>query len=242
MNVILEFVGLSGAGKSTVAEALLSSLRLRGYTCVHRHGIGGQGVPRPRHFTRLAAYFIRHPALLAGSLHLGRTAPRFTRSAFQEAIRFYVWSYRIAFGRKLGRDIIVLDQGIIQEAWGLVVRETGLEAAAILEATKEILGGARVTYALVYFDVDRDLAARRITGRTAGESRFDTMDQAAAQRLLEAHEPLLKELFRDAVATLGLPALRVDARRSVEDLVGQLLGFIEKLPCPRHATSAVSGE
>jgi thymidylate kinase len=241
LSLILEFVGLSGAGKSTVAEALLSRLRCQGYTCVHRHDIGGQGVPRPLHFSRLAAYFIRHPALLSGSFHLGRTAPRLTLSAFREAIRFYVWSYRVALGRKLGPDIVVLDQGIIQEGWGLVVRQTGLEPAAIVQATKEIVRGARVTYALVYFDVDRDLAARRIAGRTAGESRFDSMDQVAAQRLLETHEPLLKELLLDVAGTFGLPVLRVDARRSVDDLIEELVGFIEKLPAPRQPTSIVTG-
>jgi thymidylate kinase len=240
LSLILEFIGLSGAGKSTVAEALLSRLRLQGYTCVHRHDIGGQAVPRPLHFSRLAAYFIRHPALLSGSLHLGRSAPRLTLSGFREAIRFYVWSYRVALGRKLGPDIVVLDQGIIQEGWGLVVRQTGLEPSAIAQATKEIVRGARMTYALIYFDVDRDLAARRIAARTAGESRFDAMDQVAAQRLLEVHEPLLKELFRDVAETAGLPVLRVDARASVGALLDELVGFIEKLPVHRQPTSIVA--
>ena len=36
---------------------------------------------------------------------------------------------------------------------GLVVRETGLPAPEILGATKSIIAGARVGYALVLFDV-----------------------------------------------------------------------------------------
>ena len=82
---------------------------------------------------------MRHPGLLFGSVHLSRAAPGLTRSRFREAIRFHVWSYRLAVGRRLGPDILILDQGIIQEGWGLVVRETGLPAPEILAATKTSL-------------------------------------------------------------------------------------------------------
>jgi thymidylate kinase len=230
VSLILEFVGLSGAGKSTVAEALLSRLREQGYTCAHRHDIGGQGVPRVQHFARLAAHFVRHPGLFSGSIHLNHAAPAHNRSRFREAIRFYVWSYRLAVGRRLGPDILILDQGIIQEGWGLVVRETGLAGPAILAATKDIIAGARVSYALVYFDVDRDLAARRIADRSTGESRFDRMNQAEARRLLEMYEPLLQEMHSSVVSELRLPALRVDGSRSIEELVQEMVDFIGKLP------------
>jgi thymidylate kinase len=230
VSLILEFVGLSGAGKTTVAEALLHRLREQGYTCAHRHDIGGQGVPRARHFSRLAAHFMRHPGLFSGSVQLSRAAPGLTRSRFREALRFFVWSYRLAVSRRLGPDILILDQGIIQEGWGLVVRETGLPGPAILAAIKEIIAGARVGYALVYFDVDRDLAAHRIAGRSTGESRFDTMNQREARRLLESYEPLLQEMHSSVVKQLRLPELRIDGSRAIEELVQELVDFIGKLP------------
>jgi thymidylate kinase len=240
VSLILEFVGLSGAGKTTVAEALLHRLREQGYTCAYRHDIGGQGVPRIRHFSRLAAHFIRHPGLFSASVHLSRAAPGLTRSRFREAIRFYVWSYRLAIGRRLGPDILILDQGIIQEGWGLVVRETGLPAPAILAATKNLIAGARVRYALVYLDVDRGLAARRIAGRSTGESRFDTMNQVDARRLLESSEPLLQEMHSSVVNELRLAELRIDGSRTIEELVEELVDFIRKLPARSPAGTFVS--
>ncbi len=240
MSVILEFVGLSGAGKTTVAEALLHKLREQGYICAHRHDIGGQGVPRTRHFRRLAAHFMRHPGLFSASVHLSRAAPGLTRSRFREAIRFHVWSYRLAVGRRLNPDILILDQGIIQEGWGLVVRETGLPAPEILAATKSIITGARIGYALVYFDVDRDLAVGRIAGRSSGESRFDTMNQVEARRLLESYEPLLQEMHSSVVNELRLPELRIDGSRAIDVIVEELVDFIGKLPVRSPAGTSVS--
>jgi thymidylate kinase len=226
--LILEFVGLSGAGKSTTADALLERLRQRGYRCAHRHIIGGQELPRAEHFGRLGWYLLSHPRVLRAAARLGLLAARQTTSRLQEALRFHVWSYRLTLPRKLGSDIAVLDQGVVQDAWGLMVLQTGLDRTALEAAAKEVIRGALVPYALVYFQVDRETAIQRVAARSHGESRFDQVTQPEMGQLLDRYAPLLPMMYDTVLRSLNLPSLTVDASRPVEELVTEIAAFAEE--------------
>jgi thymidylate kinase len=225
--LVLEFVGLSGAGKSTAAEVLLERLRQRGYHCAHRHMIGGQELPRADHFRRLGWYLLSHPRVLQAAARLGIPATRQGSSRLREALRFHVWSYRLTLARKLGSDIVVLDQGVVQEAWGLMVRQTGWDRAALEVAVGDVIGQLQSRYALVYFEVDRPTAARRIAARSHGESRFDQMTQTEMGQLLDQSAPLLRAMYDTTVRVLNLPSLIVDGSRPVEELVTEIASFAE---------------
>jgi thymidylate kinase len=224
--LILEFVGLSGAGKTTTADALLERLRQRGYRCAHRRIIGGQDLPRVQHLRRLGWYLLSHPRVLQAAARLGIPAARQGWSRLRDALRFHVWSYRLTLARKLGSDITVLDQGAVQEAWSLMVLQTGLERTALEAAAQEVIRGA-VPYALVYFEVDSETAARRVAARLNGESRFDRMTQAEMGLLLDQFGPLLRTMYDTVRRSLNLPSLIVDASRPVEELVTEIASFAE---------------
>lgn len=234
--LILEFVGLSGAGKSTTADALLERLRQRGYRCAHRRIIGGQDLPRVQHFRRLGWYLLSQPRVLQAAARLGIPAARQGWSRLGDALRFHVWSYRLTLARKLGSDLTVLDQGPVQEAWSLMVLQTGLERTALEAAAEEVIRRAAVPYALVYFEVDRETATRRVAARLNGESRFDRMTQAEMGLLLDLYDPLLRTMYDTVRRSLNLPSLIVDARRPVEELVTEIASFAEaRLRQTRHS-------
>jgi thymidylate kinase len=126
-------------------------------------------------------------------------------------------------------DIVILDQGVIQEGWGLMLRQTGWNHDAVAAAALDVIAGVRAPYALVYFEVDRGVAAQRIATRKAGESRFDGMRRSEASQLLALHEPALRSLYEGAVRQLALPSLRVEAGKPIEELVGEISAFIDQL-------------
>jgi thymidylate kinase len=225
--LILEFVGLSGAGKSTIADALLQRLRQRGYRCAHRRIIGGQDLPRVEHFRRLGWYLLTHPRVLRAAARLGIPAVPQGWSRLRDALRFHVWSYRLTLARKLGTDITVLDQGAVQEAWSLMVLQTGLERTVLEAAAEEVIREAAVPYAVVYFEVDSETAARRVATRLNGESRFDQMTQAEMGLLLDQFGPLLRRMCDTVRRSLNLPSLIVDGSRPVEELVTEIAAFAE---------------
>jgi thymidylate kinase len=225
--LVLEFVGPSGAGKSTAAEALLERLRQRGYRCTHRHMIGGQELPRTEHFRRLGWYFLSHPRVLQAAARLGLPAAGQGASRLREALRFHVWSYRLTLARQLGNAVVVLDQGVVQEAWGLMVRQPGWDRTALQAAVEDMIRGFPASYALVYFEVDKETATRRIAARSDGESRFDRLTQPEMGQLLDYHAPHLRMMYDTVLRSLELPSLTVDGSRPVEELVTQIAAFAE---------------
>lgn len=225
--LILEFVGLSGAGKSTVANALVEKLRQRNYRCAHRHMIGGQELSRAVHFRRLGWYLLSHPRVLRAAARLGLPAARKGASRLREALRFHIWSYRLTLARKLGIDIVVLDQGVVQEAWGLMVRQPGWDRTALQAAVEDVIRGTPAAYAMVYFEVDRETATRRIAARSDGESRFDQLPQPEMQQLLDHHAPDLRLMYDTVLRSLNLPSLPVDGSRPVAELVTEIAAFVE---------------
>jgi hypothetical protein len=165
--------------------------------------------------------------VLQAAARLGVSAARQGVSRLRDALRFHVWSYRLTLARKLGSDIVVLDQGVVQEAWGLMVLETGLNRSELESAIEHVLRAAPTRYALVYFEVDRATAGQRIAGRLHGESRFDQTSQAEMGQLLDQFAPLLRPMYDTVLGSLDLPSLTVDGTRPVEETVTVIAAFAE---------------
>src|SRR6266516_5054329 len=67
-TLILEFVGLPGAGKTSVAERLIPRLRCRGIACADRQLVFPGSPSRAVRYAKLAAVAARHPRILLSSL------------------------------------------------------------------------------------------------------------------------------------------------------------------------------
>lgn len=212
--LVVEFVGLSGAGKSTVAEALLADLRGRGLNCLDRQAVGGQERPKALHYGSLAGFFLRRPGRLWRALRFGLSRGR--GRGVGEALRFYVWVYRLTHRGVRPHQVLLLDQGVVQEGWGLMVRQQGWTPDRVGAAVADVMADIGARYILVYFEVDVALAARRVASRPTAESRFDLLSQPEAEQLLQRYEPELRRLYQMVVADLGLSDRRVDASQPAD--------------------------
>lgn len=169
---IIEFVGVPGAGKSTIARALRPLLP---------PGTLGLQLP-PAGFRASPAFLARASAFLlslrpfeANDLH------RMVRLA--EAHRVYL--------RPLPAPLL-LEQGIIQRLWALLADRRAYSEAA-LEALVALLAGAAPDV-IVRLRTAPAIAAARIGERPHGNSRYEDMDAATATARLGPADALYDRL------------------------------------------------
>jgi hypothetical protein len=224
--LVVEFVGLPGAGKSTVAARLAT--RARSSSWGNRRAVGAGEAQRSTHYPRLGLFFLRHPDELRAALRLAANGSSLSLRRLYQVVKYvHVWSYRLALARRRGYEVLVLEQGPVQDTWSLMLRGTWPNGTLQSSVSRMILA-AGLPYALVYFDVTAEAAAHRIAQRPTMESRFDHLNPAEAARQLAMEGQRLELLFAGVAERTGAPYLRVDANGPVEDTCARIEEFIAK--------------
>jgi hypothetical protein len=218
--LVVEFVGLPGAGKSAVATRLVAGMEARGVSWGDRKAVAMSEAQRWGYFPRLGLFFVRHPRELRAALRLASNGSLPDSATLYRAMRYlYVWSYRFAIARRRGYQVLLLEQGPVQDTWSLMLRGSW-PSETLQAAVSQVILAAGLPYALISFEVTAAAAAKRIALRPTMESRFDHVEQAEAARQLAVEGPRLEQLVAGVVERTGAEWRRVDANGPLEDTCG----------------------
>jgi len=221
-------VGLPGAGKTTLAGGLLARLAAQGEACGERDIIGRMGNSRASHLTRLASYTLAHRRYVSPTLRLAAAVKPATVPRMRFAAKLATWPYRLSVARARGYDTVVLDQGILQSTW-CVLLEGSLQRDDLLgEAIAEILTGCRASFAFISVDLDVRLAAERIEARPWRDAPWDRGKEETL-RLLTQHAEQLDRVVAAGVRATGAPLLRLDGTDSLTDNATRIDTFVDRV-------------
>jgi hypothetical protein len=169
MPTIVEFYGLAGSGKSTIAHATTEFLRRAGCSVIepgyvhHRYSI-----PR-QHIIRLAmglCFFCQNPRhAVQGIRHLIRTQQRSLNDS-RRVIYNWLWKSALVkhlVSRSKGRsDIYILDEGILHALWSACLRGArSLDPETILTSCP----ATSFTWLLVRLDCESGTLRQRLVAR-----------------------------------------------------------------------------
>ena len=224
--LVLEFVGLPGAGKTTIAARLLSELRARGLTCTERRDRDARR-GRALHHLRRAAFLLRNPKLVTGSLRFAARARPISFGRLARAIKLTTWARALRSYAGSEVEVVVLDQGPVQDAWSVTVPATVWDEAAMRAIVGPLVQTIGVSRAFVYVTVDIDTALQRLRQRRGVSSRFDHLSADVARGWLVRYERSLSSIAEYAIIAADAPVVRVDGNMPIEEQCRQVADFVD---------------
>jgi thymidylate kinase len=227
--MLVEFVGLPGAGKTTVFHQVVAQLRAEGIAIVPRDEILQQwrNIAWFQRVLRLVPETQNHWSILLQSQRLALQVKPLTRQSFLKAGKIFSNLKRIdAIAGDRRCPLILLDQGLLQEIWSVGI--TGSPPA--IEHLQQML--ALLFYqrsmAVVHFEIDIETALCRLQNRPTESSRFDLMQPEVAHSLLSTYTPYLQEIL-NCTRSLNIPVLQIDGSLSVKEKAEKVANWITSL-------------
>lgn len=191
-GALVEFIGLPGSGKSTIAHALADLLRERGESV-------SEPTWRNDHATRRPLRALRKATLaLAAAARDGahaRALVEWVASSRQptrgETLRLAINALYVAETTERcarSQGVHIFDQGLLQQLWSLLYRATHNEDLERRCAEQLAMCGARLHVVIV--EAPLGVLQRRLEARTQGASRLERQ-----LRNSEPHAALQRAMF-----------------------------------------------
>jgi hypothetical protein len=225
--VIVEFLGLPGLGKSTLANRVQASLIDSTYVVGNR--IDVQNWYRDQPYASRFSLCLRK---IGWSFRYWWQAVRFARSL--NALDSAGWArvfrapllelYLRQFLRIHPVNALVLDEWSLQNLWSVGAFSTGFDSGLLRHMAR--LPVVAFPRCYVYLNAPLEVAARRIARRSDGNSRFDTVDKANLPLLLEKAAPLMAELTQVVQQYQADRLLTIDAEQTLDEKVACVIDFM----------------
>lgn len=230
--VLVEFLGLSGAGKSAVSHHVAERLRRRGLPVSeptlmlaplgHRRSLRKRAIK----LFHVARELVLHPLSSLRSLQSMRST---RQQRLWLLIRMgFNWLMVSSLMRTRRPSLHLFDQGAFQALWSI-----GLEGrrGAIPRVAPRLVATMPAPYAVVVIEAGPEVVADRLRFRGGRESRADRWDPADVQRSLHTMNEVKLILRRMSARPGGPRILRVVNGRhdDVEAVADRLAAEIERL-------------
>ncbi len=230
-SLILEFVGLPGAGKTTICREVASQLNNQGVSFVSGDEILQQWRQQStwQRLIKLIPQTQNQWQILLYSLFLASQVKPTNRQSFSKAAKIFANVKRLdaiarsAAPRTQNSQIILLDQGLLQETWSVGITGTTPSAESIKQELALLFHQRPM--AIVYFQIDVDTALERIQNRPTSESRFDRMHPEAAQQLLSRYVAYMQKIVNCA-HTFNIPILEIDSSLPIDEKAKSILSWM----------------
>lgn len=238
--LIVGFIGLPGAGKSTLAKELLVELDHREFECSFVKNRGGRTDTQQkglRHVNKLKKFYdfaasclsYRHIALTVFLYVLRVTTPLNLINDIRSISTLLI---RLRFVKTIlgsNYDLIILDETFIQYVWLIAINREPPSTLYLRRIMKSILAVMPYAIILVDVDVDVDLAVERINQRATMHSLFDKIPPNEAKQLLTKHKRLINEITNQAVEMSEVYFLKVNGSHPLKQNSKTVAQFIEQV-------------
>lgn len=235
-SLVIEFIGLPGAGKTTIAQNAIESLTTDGYRCFGLSTLDkpesaekakGGFLSKFRSLKQFAIACVRYRQIACDAFMYTMQMKPFS---FINLRRFFVLIARLRFMVTLMKDdydFIILDQGLLQYIWSIAVTgERPKNDKYLARLLKGILD--EIPLFVIMVDIETEMAVERLVNRPTMRSRFDHMSPSKAQVLLSKHKEIFTQIVDSAGKFQKTGYLNVNGSQPIKQNVGLIVPVIEQ--------------
>ena len=227
--LVVEFVGLPGSGKTTISHLVASKLEAKGIKIVSREEILKQWHQKNA-LQKLLQLFSSNSnqwTILVNSLQFAAQVQPLNLFSFVQAIKiFFNVKRNDAVVRGANCQLILLDQGLLQEAWSVVIAGSLPKLSSLKREMLSIFYNRSII--IVNLKIDLDTSVSRVQNRQkkkTKDSYFELMDSAQAYSLVTKYFPYLQEIINCA-RIAEIPILDIDSSLPVEENSEEIVNWI----------------
>lgn len=223
---LVELFALPGAGKSTVSEAFAKQALVKTREDLSAEWAISSALQRLAHVGRAFSKY----RLLTAAVRFGVGARLTTRESLFRLMRLVAKTEWL----RSRSGVVLLDQGFLQDVWSIFLSSKSVRAdsALLCSLIRSLYEGIDAT--IVVLDVDPETASARISARTYGDSRFDSLREGQLLRSIEAASGLHRQI-RESARLAGLPVLVIEGSPPAQVVTDRLLALF---PATQTRTSA----
>lgn len=206
--MLIEFMGLPGAGKSTIAHGVCAKLREFGH-----HPAWGPdafmhtrpALLRAHKLARIAAYGVFHPVHAAGAAKRSWSFPQPSRSTAMRLMGNWLYVNAVCSVRPHPDDLVVLDQGLGQGLYSLALQSDDNWMSAV----RKVLTGGPYPDVVVSVEAPGPIVRERLRLRADAYSATERL-LLADHRWLDKSMCILDRV-REALAERDVQILRCNS-------------------------------
>lgn len=218
---VLELFALAGAGKSTVVEAFAKQTPVTTRKDLTAEWANRSALQRLAHVGRAFG----NRGLLTAAIRFAVGARLDTKESLFRLMRLVAKTQWL----RSRSGVLLLDQGFLQDVWSILLSSKAARPDPVLLSSliRSLYEGIDMT--IVVLEVDAETASARVSARTHGESRFDSMPEGQLRSSIEAASGLHRQIVEAARLT-GLPVLMIDGSPPAQVVTDQLLSLFPAMP------------
>ena len=234
-GIVIEFLGMPGVGKTTLARCLAEGLCARGHHAALVAMDSPVELSRPakliRHLGEVAPYLLRHPRRAWRATRLLQLFPQPTQLGALSRLRYWWRTAALAERAAAAAPVAILDQGSLQGLFSWALSSTAPDPASLPAALRLV----RRPQIVVIVSAPADTVRARLQERAFGHRRIDRLLLADGQAFAAARAILAR--LEPALATTDCQVLRIDSSPAGAEgsLVEQVAGLLAGGGRPRSA-------
>lgn len=219
--MIIEFNGLPGTGKTTIAHELENILVKQGFECCYKYDTGKSKIKRYFSYVSDGSLYLYYLGICFAKSLKGS----FRKENLQVAtVLVYFYQLYKAFNKNCRDKILIIDQGIIQGLISLAHTQA-FSSPEVLDKILRFFKKKGITFMQVNCLCDSELSLARIRERNTTAGRLDTYNDAALADALKKQSENF-DVIRNCAANI-FECIDIDTHFDPRDNAASIYSVIE---------------
>jgi thymidylate kinase len=236
--LIVEFIGLPGAGKTTVSRRVVSELDSAGHRCLTRD-VWAELRSDHRRYPRVSlkevyqffVFCVRHMQVAFYALSYAFQVTPLNMRTLRKGVIFLRKLYKlkriVREAARWGYDTVLFDQGLMLHVSWFAVPGSPPPDISLIRLLKSVSG--EIPQAFVLFDVDVPTAIERVTKRSTMRF-FEMRGISSPESVLGRYEGYVQNIVNCGAQLNGAcRLLRVNGNDDVGQIASSIVRFIDEI-------------